>query len=142
MGRPIKVLKLSTSDRLALEEGYKFSQKPSYSRRCHIILLKSKSFSSEQIADIFDISKQSVNNWVKRFESKGLEGLSTKPGQGRPSILNKIEDAEKVKEIVKMERQRLKLAKATLEAELNKEFSMKTLHRFLKLLAVPISESA
>lgn len=142
MGRPIKVLQLSASDRVSLEEGYKFSPKPSYSRRCHIVLLKNKSFSSEQIAEIFDISKQSVNNWVKRFESKGLEGLKTKPGQGRPSILNKIEDAEKVKEIVKMERQRLKLAKATLETELNKEFSMKTLHRFLKLLAVPISESA
>lgn len=142
MGRPIKVLELSLSDQVALEKGYKYSEKASYSRRCHIILLKSKFFSSEQIAEILCITKQSVNNWIKRFESKGLEGLQTKSGQGRPCILNKMEDAEKVKEIVKTERQRLKLAKSKLESELNKEFSMKTLHRFLKLLAAPINESA
>jgi len=142
MGRPIKVLQLSLSDKLDLEEGYKYSVKSSYSRRCHIILLKSKSFSSEEIAEILCITKQSVNNWVQRFESKGIAGLKTKPGQGRPFILNKKEDAEKVKAIIKTERQRLKLAKSKLESELNKEFSMRTLHRFLKVLAAPINESA
>lgn len=141
MGRPVKVLKISASDKLALEEGYKYSPKASYSRRCHIILLKSKTLSSQQIADIFGITKQSVNNWVKRFESKGLEGLKTKTGQGRPRIFNKTQDAEKVKKIVKAERQRLKLAKAELETELDKEFSLRTLNRFLKLLAAPTGES-
>ena len=55
--------------------------------------------------------------------------------------MDKIEDAEKIKEIVKTERQRLKLAKSKLESELNKKFSMKTLHRFLKLLFAPTNES-
>ena len=49
-------------------------------------------------------------------------------------------DTEKVKAIVKKERQRLKLAKEEIAEELNKEFSMSTLTRFLKTLAVPTNE--
>lgn len=141
MSRPVKIIKLSPEDKQALEEGYKYSPKASYSRRCHIVLLKSKEHSSQQIADIFGITSQAVNNWIKRFEATGLEGLKTKKGQGRPRIFDKTQDAEKVKEIVKTERQRLKLAKAELENELGKEFSMKTLNRFLKLLAAPTDAS-
>lgn len=141
MSRPVKILELSEADNIALEEGYRYSSKASYSRRCHIVLLKSKKYSSKQIAEIFGITDQSVNNWIRRFESKGLEGLTTKKGQGRPRILDKIQDAEKVKKIVKTERQRLKLAKSELENELGKEFSMKTLTRFLKLLAAPTDAS-
>jgi len=141
MSRKIKVLKLSEDDKLQLEEGYKYSTKANYSRRCHIVLLKSKGHSSQEIADIFDISYQAVNNWIKRFEAEGIEGLETRKGQGRHRILNKEQDAEKVKAIVKKERQRLKLAKSELENKLNKEFSMSTLTRFLKLLAAPTDES-
>jgi len=141
MSRPVKILKLSEEDKRCLKEVYKYSPKASYSRRCHIILLKSKKHSSQEIADIFGITSQSVNNWIKRFEANGLEGLKTKKGQGRPRIFDKSKDAEKVKKIVKTERQRLKLAKSELENELGKEFSMKTLNRFLKLLAAPIDAS-
>lgn len=141
MSRKIKVLELRESDKRDLESGYKYSPKASYSRRCHIILLKSKGHSSQQIADIFGITDQAVNNWIKRFEANGLEGLQTKKGQGRPRIFDKEKDAEKVKRIVKKERQRLKLAKAELEHEIGKDFSMKTLNRFLKLLAVPTDAS-
>lgn len=141
MSRKIKVLKLGIHDKELLERGYKHSSKASYSRRCHIILLKSKGKTSKEIADIFDIDYQSVNNWVKRFEAKGLDGLVTKKGQGRSPIFDKTADAEKVKNIVKKERQRLKLAKEELTKELGKKFSMMTLHRFLKLLAAPIDES-
>ena len=141
MSRKIKVVKLSEDDKLRIEEGYKYSKKANYSRRCHIILLKSKGHSSQEIADIFGISYQSVNNWIKRFEAEGIEGLETKKGQGRHRILNKERDAEKVKSIVKRERQRLKLAKSELENELDKEFSMSTLTRFLKLLVAPTDAS-
>ena len=44
-------------------------------------------------------------------------------------------DEKKVKALVKKERQRLKHAKEDLEKELGKEFSLKTLKRFLKNLS-------
>ena len=74
----------------------------------------------------------SINKWMSRYKEQGIEGLKTKSGQGRKPILNKEVDEEKVKAAVKKERQRLKLAKAELELDIGKEFSLKTLKRFLK----------
>jgi len=141
MGRKAKILQLSTPEREALEKGYKNASSGIFSRRCHIILLKSSHHTSKQIGSILGMTDQAVNNWVKRYESEGLSGLITKHGQGRSSILDKDTEAAKVKEVVHKERQRLKNAKVILEQELNKEFSMSTLKRFLKNLTEDGSES-
>lgn len=135
MGRKAKVIKLTEQERVELEKGYKNSQNAHFSRRCHIILLKSEGFTSEQIANIFQITIQPVNNWVKRYESSGIGGLQTKSGQGRKPILNKEQDEAKVRAAIKKERQRLKFVKEELEQDLNKEFSLLTLKRFLKNLS-------
>jgi hypothetical protein len=76
LSRKVKVLKLGIKEERELEEGYKYSPKTSYSRRCHIILLKSKGYTSKE----------------------------------------------------------------ELESTLDKDFSMSTLTRFLKLLAAPTDE--
>jgi transposase len=74
-------------------------------------------------------------------ESGGIEGLRTAPGRGRKQILNRQTDEQKVRQAVQQERQRLTQAKAALEAELDKQFSTKTLKRFLKKLSADGSES-
>lgn len=135
MGRKSKVIQLSEAARHDLERGYKNTEDAIFSRRCHILLLKSEGYTSQQIADIFKITHQSVNNWVKRYEASGIAGLNTKKGQGRKPILNKEQDEAKIRSAVKNERQRLKLVKSELEEELNKEFSLLTLKRFLKNLS-------
>lgn len=140
MGRKSKVLKLDTDERSALENGYRHSIDKTFSLRCHIILLKTTNRTSLEIGEIFGITDQTVNNWVKRYESGGITGLKTRAGRGRPRILNKETDAAKVKASVKKERQRLKVAKEELESELDKKFSISTLTRFLKQLAAPTDE--
>jgi hypothetical protein len=55
-----------------------------------------------------------------------------KAGRGAKPKLNQTTDLEKVKAAVKDNRQRLSVAKVALEKELNKEFSTKTLNRFVK----------
>jgi transposase len=82
-----------------------------------------------------------VNNWVKRFQSQGIEGLRTKPGRGRKPILDAEKDLSKVKAAVKANRQRISLVKADLEAALSKSFSQKTLQRYIKNMVRAISES-
>jgi hypothetical protein len=61
-------------------------------------------------------------------------GLRNQPGQGRKAILT---DSDKplVKSRVQASPQQLKQACLGLKEELNKEFSTKTLQRFLKTLA-------
>lgn len=135
MGRKVKVIELTDQERIELEKGYKNSEHALFSRRCHIVLLKSQGFSSKQIADIFQITIQPVNKWVKRYQALGISGLQTKPGQGRKPILDKEQDEAKVRAAIKKERQRLKLVKEDLEQDLDKKFSLLTLKRFLKNLS-------
>lgn len=141
MGRKSKVITLSSDERAVLEAGYKSSHSSIYSRRCHILLLKSQGLSSKEIASFLGITDQSVNNWVNRYVSNGIEGLATKPGQGRKPILDKEQDAAKVRMAVEQERQRLKVAKEQLSHQLNKDFSLLTLKRFLKNLTADGNES-
>ncbi|NCP85574.1 MAG: helix-turn-helix domain-containing protein [Bacteroidetes bacterium] len=141
MGRKSKKTKLTEKERTELEIGYKNSPNSHFSRRCHIILLKSEGYTSEQIANIFQLTIQPVNHWVKRYETSGIKGLQTKSGQGRKPILNKEQDEAKVRAVIKKERQRLKFVKEELEQDLNKEFSLLTLRRFLKNLSANGNES-
>ena len=134
MGRRAKPIKLTPTQRAELEHGYK-EGKPIFSKRCHMILLQSEGLTSKQIADLLMTNPLSVHNWVTRYRKQGIEGLKTKPGQGRKRILNKERDEAKVRAAIKRERQRLKHAKDELEKELNKEFSLRTLKRFLKNLS-------
>jgi transposase len=141
MGRKIKVVKLTPDELESLEKGYKQSDSVVFSRRCQIILLKSKGYSSEEIAAVQGTTIQPVNTWVKRFEANSIEGLKSKPGRGRKQILSKEADGAKIREAVQKERQRLSLAKEELEKQTGKRFSQVTLRRFLKNLSADGSVS-
>ena len=141
MGRKAKAIDLTAAERKELEEGYKYSKSRSFSKRCHMVLLKSQGKTSEEIAQIFGTTIQPVNSWCKRYLASGIEGLKTKSGQGRKRILDKEKDLSIIKIKVQQERQKLKNAKEILEVELDKSFSLKTLQRFLKTLAADGNES-
>lgn len=140
MGRKAKKIDLTDEERVELTKGYKSSNSAAYSRRCHMVLLKSQGKTSEEIAEIVCTTTQPVNRWCNRYLSLRLKGLENKPGQGRKPILNEKEDKEKVKATVKQERQQLKQVKEELEGKLNKEFSLSTLKRFLKSLTADGNE--
>lgn len=141
----IKTIELCAVERAALEQGYRNGASHTFRTRCQIILLKSESRPSAEVGRIVGCCEMTVNSWVCRYQSEGLEGLRTKlrTGRGRPSILNAETDLDQIKAAVRSNRQRIRLAKADLEEELGKNFSDKTLVRFLKntLLAINESES-
>jgi len=139
MGK-IKNLKLSVAEKEALEKGYRSGQKHVFRERCRMILLKSEGLTNKAIGQLFACHEMSVWGWVKRYRTEGIEGLKTKPGAGRPLILRTEEDLERVREKVSEHRQRIGLAKEDLEKELGKQFSEKTLRRFLKKTVVDINE--
>ena len=100
-----------------------------------MILLKSEGRTSQDVAAILGSNLISVNHWLTRYEREGIAGLTTRPGRGRKPILEAVTDEEKVRQVVREECQRLKRAKLILEEELQKQFSERTLKRFLKELA-------
>ena len=142
MGK-IKTIELTPEQRTALEKGYREDPSHAFRLRCHMILLKSQQRSSAQIAETLGCCEVVVNTWLQRYQTQGLDGLHTKPGRGRKAILNPETDLAQVKATVQSNRQRISLAKAELEEALGKNFSQKTLERFVKnmVLAINASES-
>jgi transposase len=125
--------------RAALEDGYHRDQSHTFRQRCQIVLLKAQGRKSKEIAAIFGCGEKSVNDWLHRYRAAGIKGLRTKAGRGRPAILSAAADAPAVRQAVPHHRQRISLAKAALEEDLGKEFSQRTLVRFLKNLTADIS---
>lgn len=141
MGRVIKI-ELNDHQRKELVKGYRNGKSHAFRIRCQMVLLKSEGHKSQEIADFLGFCQQAVNLWLNRYKLEGMTGLLVRAGRGRPGILSAAEDSEAVKEAVKRHRQRISIAKAELESSLGKEFSAKTLSRFLKNLTADINESA
>lgn len=140
MGRIIKI-ELDDNQRKELENGYRNGKSHAFRVRCQMVLLKSEGRKSQEIADFLGFCQQAVNFWLHRYKREGINGLLVKAGRGRPKILSETEDLEAVKEAVQRHRQRISIARAELEKSIGKEFSSKTLERFLKNLTADINES-
>ncbi len=140
MGK-IKTVELSRPQHTALEKGYGEDTSHAFPVRCQMILLKSEGRSSAEVAGVLGCCEVVVNNWLKRFQGQGIEGLRTKAGRGRKPILDMEADLSRVTEAVQANRQRISLARAELESALGKAFSQKTLERYIKNMVRAINES-
>lgn len=136
----LRTIELTSGQYQELKKGYEKGKSSAYRKRCHLVLLKSEGRTSEDVGQIVGLHQISVNNWLTRYETEGITGLKTKSGRGRKPILDKEKDAQKIKEQVKKERQRLKKAKDNIEKDLDKSFSLMTLKRFLKNLSADGNE--
>ena len=139
MGRVIKI-QLDDNQRKELEKGYRNGPSHAFRTRCQMVLLKSEGRKSQEIASFLGFCQQAVNNWLKRYKAEGINGLWVKEGRGRPALLSKTEDFEAIKAAVKNHRQRISIAKAELTQTLGKEFSQRTLERYLKNLTADTNE--
>lgn len=134
-----KVLVLSETERLALERGFRFGEKHCFRMRCRAVLLKSEGLSSVAIGAQTEMSHVSVNAWVKRFKSEGMEGLKTRFGRGRKPIMD-CSDEDAVRRAIEQGRQSVSKAGAAWEQASGTEVSDATFKRFLSALAQDISE--
>jgi len=141
MGK-VRIPVLTEEQEQSLRHGYEHGKGKSFRKRCHMVLLKSQGYTSKQVAAILGGCQVVVNTWLDRFEAEGIEGLGNKPGQGKKPILDAQGDRDRITEAVQKHRQQLKLARVEAQEALGKEFSLKTLKRFLKKTAVDTNVSA
>lgn len=140
MGK-IRILSLGEEERKILKEGYRAGKSHSFRQRCQMVLLKSEGRKSKEVANILQCNQIAVNNWLSRYEAEGIEGLKTRAGRGRKAKLDVETDKDAVRAAIQANRQRISIAKAELEEQLGKAFSVKTLQRFLKKVTADINES-
>jgi len=103
-------------------------------KRCQAILLKADGRHSKDVGSIVGMCHVSVNSWLKRYKSDGIEGLYIKPGRGKKPLIDKKSDEHAILEAVSQHRQKVATAKAEWEALSGKEVSKSTFIRFLKSL--------
>jgi len=136
-----KFIELTEVEKITLQEGEKNGKAPTLRQRCHCLRLSSEGYAVKELASIFRVSEISIYSWFKRWETGGIVGLRDKQGRGRKPILQ-AEDLAVIKEKVQENAQRLKIARSILKEELGREFSTKTLKRFLKSLIAGTSDGA
>lgn len=133
MGRNIRIT-LDDKQRAELEDGYRTGATHTFRQHCQIVLLKAAGHRSTDVARILGCCERVVNLWLHKYKADGIAGLAIKPGTGRPAILSTEADAAAVRAAVVNHRQRISQARAELEESTGKQFSEKTLQRFLKNL--------
>ena len=134
MGRKPKHIKLSEEEQISLEKGRKTGESHTFRERCHYILLNDAGMRIEEIAKIYQTSRQVIGGWIKRYELDGLKGLETAKGKGRRPIVRIDNEAEvkHIEDLVEQTPQNLNQVLVKIKADLGKEMSKKTLQRLLK----------
>ncbi len=133
-----KVIQLNEEQRAELEKGYKNGKSHVFRTRCRMVLLKSDGRTSVEVADFLGGCEVVINNWLKRYEKEGVEGLRTRAGRGRPPILSQQnpEHLEKVKAEIEKHPNSVKTVVAKLEEDLALAMHPETLKRFLKKMVI------
>ncbi len=128
-----KFILLNEAEVETLTQGHKNHPSAQVRARCHCLILSNQGKEVKELASIFSVIPLTVYKWFSRWEEKGLVGLFNEKGVGRKAIFT-VSDQAVIKEKVQANHQKLSLARQAIKAELDKEFSERTLKRFLKSL--------
>jgi transposase len=128
-----KFITLTQPELTTLQQGHQQHPSAPVRDRCQCLLLSHQGKAVKELALIFSVIPLTIYSWFYRWEEQGLVGLFNQKGGGRKAILAES-DREIIKQKVQANHQKLSLAREELKAELHKEFSEKTLKRFLKNL--------
>jgi transposase len=87
------VIELSEEERAKLESWVKNAPKPHLRQRARAIVLVAEGKPLYKVAEDRRIRKdrKTVQRWVQRDQSEGIEGLKTKKGQGRKAAFSPSE---------------------------------------------------
>jgi transposase len=95
------------------------------------LLLSHQGVSIPDMARFYHVDRRSVSTWIDRWQTRGLVGLSDKPGSGRRPLLND-EEQQKVHDYLHQYPKDLKKVVQALEQETAKRVSTKTIKRLIK----------
>ena len=132
MKKPTKFVKPLTSEQGdQLNEVMKSSAPHRKRTRAHAILLSDRRYPIDKIADIFQVDRDRVSQWLDWWEEYQFDGLDDDPRSGRPPKLNEKEQKQAV-EIVLEEPRSTRQGLTRVAGEIGKVISGDTLKNILK----------
>ena len=101
---------------------------PRIRQRAHAVLLSAQKRPIKEIAEIFQVHRDTVARWIKHWESSGVQGLADDPRPGAPPQLD-AEEKEFLLELIKKHPHSPKTVLHELKEQTNKTISERTLRR-------------
>ena len=83
---------LTETEKIKLKGLFKHHSSFRVRKRAHSALLNNRGFSIAQIAEIYQVDRDTVSRWLDRWSENGVDGLLDKPRSGRPSRLSSEEE--------------------------------------------------
>ena len=131
MKTPTKFVKpLTTEQREQLSTLMKSAAPQRTRMRAHAVLLSERRYSLEQIADIYQVDRDRVSQWLEWWEAEQVAGLDDGPRSGRPPKLTESERQQALK-IVLHEPRTIKTGLKRIADEIGKFISGETLRTLL-----------
>jgi transposase len=131
MKTPTKFVKpLTTEQREQLSALMKSAAPQRTRMRAYAVLRSERRYSLEQIADIHQVDRDRVSQWLEWWEAEQVAGLDDEPRSGRPPKLNESERQEALK-IALQEPRTIKTGLKRIADELGKLSSGETLRTLL-----------
>jgi transposase len=115
----------------ALEHTLKHDASSRARVRAHGILLSSRGTAINEIATIYQVNRDTVGSWIKKWEHQGTDSLHDKPRSGRPAKLTPDEQQVALG-YLKDNPRSLKQVVDRLERKAKKRISISTLKRLAK----------
>jgi len=131
MKTPTKFVKpLTTAQREQLQAIMRSSAPQRRRMRAHAVLLSERRYSLEQIADIYQVDRDRVSQWVEWWEAEQVAGLDDDPRSGRPPKLTDAERQE-ARKITLQEPRTIKAGLKRIADEFGKLLSVEALRPLL-----------
>jgi transposase len=98
-------------------------------------IISAKEHGIQQVAKVYNISRETLMRWISRFKEEGVKGFAIKAGRGKPSKLNDAQQVE-MQGYIELEGRKLtaKKLKHVIKERFAVEISKATAHRLLKKL--------
>jgi transposase len=131
MKTPTKFVKPLTIEQREQLRAIMKSAAPQRTRmRAHAVWLSERRYSLEQIADIYQVARDRVSQWLEWWEAEPLAGLDDEPRRGRPPKLTESERQAALK-IALQEPRTLKTGLKRIADEIGNLLSGETLRTLL-----------
>jgi transposase len=122
---------LTESQRHTLAEIMKHDATPRARVRAHGILLSAQGRKIKEIAQIYQVDRDTVATWIKKWEQHGVASLYDKPRSGRPPKLT-LAEQDLARQYIKEEPRCLKQVVERLHQKTAKRLSISSLKRLAK----------
>jgi transposase len=123
--------KLIEAERLTLTDCMQYHDNNKCRIRAHVVLLSARGYKINEIADIYQLDRDTISVWLDSWEKEGIVFIYDIPKTGRPNKLTE-EERKRVIEAVAEDPRSIKRTIGIVKDEFDKEVSADTIKRILK----------